>query len=121
MRVIQLFGVWKDWHALVPLADLVRVQYFGREVGGGAVIGQKNYETMRLKWDVHKDRLWWSRPEYIPRIPRHVFKAVLNTTRAEVGSSTQLDAWLLEHETDLGKRGVKLSAAFRKRAQISQR
>ena len=121
VRVIELFGAWKDWHALVPMADLLRIQYFGREVGGGVVIGKKNYETLRLKWDVHKDRLWWSRPEYVPRIPRHVFKAVLDTTGAEVNSSTSFDAWLLEHEDDLGKHGVKLSAAFRKRVQISQR
>jgi len=121
VRVIALFGAWKEWNALVPMADLVRPQYFGREVGGGMVIGHKNYANMRLKWDAHKDRLWWSRPEYMPRIPRHVFQAVLETTGATVASSTQLDAWLLGNEEPLAKHGIKLSTAFRKRAQISQR
>lgn len=121
VRVIQCFGAWRDWKALVPMADLCRIQQFGREIGGGDVIGTRRYEKMRLKWDVYKDLLWWSRPEYVPRIIRHVGEAASTVTGARIRSARELDTWLLANEAKLRKRGVVLSAAFKARARISQR
>jgi hypothetical protein len=103
------------------MADLLRIQQEGRTTGGGDVIGRERFAELRLKWDVHKDRLWWSRPEYVPRIRRPVYAAAKAITGAQVSSARELDAWLLENGAALAKHGVKLSANFRARARGTQR
>ena len=85
-RVVECFAKWKEWRALPLMADFVRIQQWGRGVGGSDVIGRKQWNEMRLKWDVHKDRLWWSRPEYAPRLIKPICAAASATTGAEVTS-----------------------------------
>lgn len=121
VRVVEAFELWQDWAALAEMADLVRIQQHGRELGGGAVIGGKRYDTLKLKWDAYKDQLWWSRPEYVPRVIRPICKAASKITGVNLRSATEIDAWLLKHGDELRKHGVVLSRAFRERARVSQR
>ncbi len=121
VRVVEAFELWQDWAALTEMADLVRIQQHGRELGGGAVIGNKRYDTLKLKWDAYKDQLWWSRPEYVPRVTRPICKAASKITGVNLRSATEIDAWLLKHGDALRKHGVVLSRAFRERARVSQR
>jgi len=117
---IACLAAWRMWEALPEIADLARVQSQGRAVGGGDVIGREKYETMRLKWDVHKDRLWWSRPEYLPRLSRALVEAGGAIAGTTLESVRELDAWLLSHEAELAAHGVKLTAEFRARARSTQ-
>jgi hypothetical protein len=121
VRIVEAFGKRRDWKALLPLTDLARIQVVGREVGGSHVIGEKRWNTMRLKWDVYKDELWWSRPEYVPRVVRPALQAANAITGAEIGSVAGLDAWILANAKQLRKHGVVVSDAFRHRASRSQR
>ena len=121
VRAVRAFQATREWRALPAMADLARIQRYGREMGGAMVIGKRKYETLRLKWDVHKDRLWWSRPEYVPRAIDPVCEAASAVTGARITTVTELDAWLLANEAALSKHGVKLSAAFKKRAAATQR
>ena len=107
--------------ALPAVADLARIQRYGRDVGGSHVIGEREWRTLRLKWDVHKDRLWWSRPEYMPRVVAPACAAATKITGAEITEVAELDGWLLTHPTELAEHGVKLTDAFKKRAAITQR
>lgn len=117
VRVVGAFGALGDWRALPDLADLARIQRYGREIGGSVVIGQKAWDTMRLKWDVHKDRLWWSRPEYVPRVVAPALAAAERLTGTRFRDVAALDAWLLAHEELLRGHGVKLTPEFRARAR----
>lgn len=121
VRTIRAFQAGKEWRALPAMADLARIQRFGREMGGALVIGKTEYETLRLKWDLHKDRLWWSRPEYVPRTVAPICEAASTITGARIATVVELDAWLLANERLLKARGVRLTAGFRKRAQSTQR
>ena len=121
LRVIRAFQALKEWRALPAMADLARIQRLGREMGGAMVIGKTEYETRRLKWDLHKDRLWWSRPEYVPRTVVPICKAASGITGEKFATVVEFDAWLLANQAALKARGVTLSAAFKKRAQSSQR
>jgi hypothetical protein len=121
VRVVQAFGKLKEWRTLPAMADLARIQACGRMMGGADVIGKESYETARLKWDVHKDRLWWSRPEYVPRVSRPILKAAGAITGEYFENIAALDAWLLENEPKLRAFGVEVTPQFRKRAQESQR
>ncbi len=114
-------GTLRAWAALPELADLLRIQSYGREVGGADVIGREPYETMRLKWDVHKDRLWWSRPEYVPRTGKAIREAASAIVGLPLESCGAFDRWMLDHETELAAQGVTLDAAFRRRAASTQR
>ncbi|MHC4956981.1 MAG: hypothetical protein ACYTGN_01300 [Planctomycetota bacterium] len=119
-RIVAAFGARKDWKALLPMTDLARIQVVGREVGGSHVIGETRWNTMRLKWDVYKDQLWWSRPEYVPRVVRPTLQAANAITGAKVGSIRELDAWILANAALLKKHDVVVSDAFRHRASRSQ-
>jgi len=121
VRTVRAFQALKEWRALPAMADLARIQRFGREMGGAMVTGKTEYETRRLKWDLHKDRLWWSRPEYVPRIVEPVCEAASAITGARIATAVELDAWLLANQALLKARGVALGAAFKKRAQSTQR
>jgi hypothetical protein len=121
VRTVRAFGALKEWRALPAMADLARIQRLGREMGGAMVIGKTEYETLRLKWDLHKDRLWWSRPEYVPRTIEPICAAASAITGKKIATVVELDAWLLANQAALKARGVKLSAEFRKRAQSTQR
>ncbi len=121
VRLIETFGARKEWRALPALADLWRPLSLGRMVGGSDVIGKKRWQTMRLKWDVHKDRLWWSRPEYVLHAGSPIRKATRAITGREFTNIADLDRWLLGHDAELKKHGVKLDRAFRRRAASSQR
>ncbi|MGQ0615179.1 MAG: HEAT repeat domain-containing protein [Planctomycetaceae bacterium] len=114
-------GRLRSWEALADLADLLRLQSYGREVGGADVIGREAYETMRLKWDVHKDRLWWSRPEYVPRAGQAIREAASAIVGRPIESCGAFDRWMLDHEAELTAHGVTLDAAFRRRAASTQR
>ena len=120
VRVVECFSAWKDFKALVPLADLLRIQQMGREVGGSDIIGRQRWNELRLKWDVYKDDLWWSRPEYLPRVVRPICKAASAITGAEITSARALDGWMLDHPALLKQGGVVLSNAFVKRARTTQ-
>jgi hypothetical protein len=120
VRTVRCFAAWNEWQALAPMADLWRIQRYGRELGGRDVIGRERYEDMRLRWDVHKDRLWWSRPEYVPRVSRPIAEAASAITGASLETCRELDAWLLSHGETLREHGVKLSKAFLRRARTSQ-
>ena len=120
LAVVECFGAWKDFKALVAMADLLRIQQKGREMGGSDVIGEKRWDELRLKWDVYKDDLWWSRPEYVPRAIRPICKAASEITGANITSARSLDGWLLDHPALLKQRGVVLSTAFVRRAQTTQ-
>jgi len=120
-RLARCFGAWKEWGALLEMADLARIQAEGRGVAGSAVVGEEAWSTMRLKWDVHKDRLWWSRPEYVPRVSRPVFEAATAIVGSPVASARELDRWILDHEKELAERGIRLDAAYRRRASETQR
>ena len=121
VRVVEAFESSRDWHALADMADLIRIQQHGRTLGGGAVIGHKVYNTMKLKWDVYKDQLWWSRPEYVPRTIRPICKAASKITGVNLRSAREIDGWLLKHVGKLKEHGVVLSSAFIERAGVSQR
>ncbi len=116
----EAFGSLQEWRALPDMADVLRIQFHGRMIGGGAVIGAESWSKMRLKWDVHKDRLWWSRPEYVMRVRRPIFEAFRKMTGKEVLSAREVDRWLLAHEAELQRHGVKLDGAFKARARTSQ-
>ena len=103
------------------MADLARIQRYGREIGGSHVIGERRWTEMRLKWDVYKDMLWWSRPEYVPRVVRPICEAASTITGAKLATVKEFDAWLLANADTLKEHGVTLSAAFRHRASVSQR
>ncbi|MHC4133474.1 MAG: hypothetical protein ACYS0K_00680 [Planctomycetota bacterium] len=121
VRAVRAFQALKEWRALPAMADLARIQRFGREMGGAMVIGRTEYETRRLKWDLHKDRLWWSRPEYVPRTVEPICEAASAITGRKIATVVELDAWLLANQAVLKARSVTLSAAFKKRAQSTQR
>jgi len=120
-RAAACLGALRAWAALPDLADLLRIQSFGREVGGADVVGREAYETMRLKWDVHKDRLWWSRPEYVPRAGPAIREAASAIAGTPLESCAAFDRWMLGHEAELEAHGVRLDAAFRRRAAATQR
>ncbi|MGH7162821.1 MAG: hypothetical protein ACREID_04995, partial [Planctomycetota bacterium] len=120
VAVVACFKAWQEWSALPDMADLARIQSEGRRIGGRDVIGAEAYDTLRLKWDVHKDRLWWSRPEYVPRLLNPILDAASATSGAALRSCRELDAWLLAHEADLKARGVKLDDDFKARAASTQ-
>lgn len=117
---LDCLGAWRAHEALLDIADLARVQKQGREVGGADVVGREAYETMRLKWDVHKDRLWWSRPEYAPRLSLPLLEAASAIVGAPLESIRDLDAWILANEAALAAKGVRVSAEFRARARSTQ-
>ncbi len=121
VRLVKLFDAWREWRALPAMADLARIQQFGRQVGGKDVVGAKLYETRRLKWDVHKDRLWWSRPEFVPRVSRPITHAASTITGAEIRTARELDGWLLSHESELKTKRVTLTGSFKARARATQR
>ena len=121
VRAVECFEAWKDYKALVPMADLLRIQQMGREMGGSHVIGEKRWNELRYKWDVYKDEIWWSRPEYVPRTIRPVCKAASAITGAQITSTRSLDGWMLDHEELLRQRGVTLSGAFVRRAETTQK
>jgi hypothetical protein len=121
VRLVKLFDAWREWRALPAMADLARIQQFGRQVGGKDVVGAKLYETRRLKWDVHKDRLWWSRPEFVPRVSRPITQAASTITGAEIRTARELDGWLLSHESELKTKRVTLTGSFKARARATQR
>jgi hypothetical protein len=124
VRVIAALGARREWAALQPIADLARIQRYGRAVGGGAVIGAKQWRDLRLKWDLHKDRLWWSRPEYMPRILKPAFEAACAITGEpviEIGSVRALDKWLLDNTDRMKKEGAPLTRDFANRAAETQR
>jgi len=118
-EAVECFEAWKEWRALEPMADLLRIQEEGRMMGGADVIGAKRYATLRLKWDVYKDLLWWSRPEYVPRLKRPIRTAVTTILgpEAPIRTSADLDAYLLAHEAELRAHGAPLSPAFKQRAR----
>ncbi|MEE8104645.1 MAG: hypothetical protein V3T86_03825 [Planctomycetota bacterium] len=120
VRVVKLFGAWKEYRLLPDMADLARIQAEGRMVGGTDA-GNKDYETQRLKWDVHKDRLWWSRPQYVTRVSYPIAEAASKTTGAEIRFARDLDAWILANESLLRKKGVPITSAFRRRAATTQK
>lgn len=117
---LDCFAAWRAHEALLDVADLARVQKQGREVAGADVVGREAYETTRLKWDVHKDRLWWSRPEYVPRLSGPMLEAASAIVGAPLGSIRELDAWILANEAALAAKGVRVSAEFRARARSTQ-
>ena len=122
VATVRALGELHVWGALPALADLVRVQEQGRALGGADVIGQEPYETLRLKWDVHKERLWWSRPEYLPRARLPILEEAGRIVgRDAFRDARGLDRWLLANEELLARRGVELSAAFKSRAAASAR
>jgi hypothetical protein len=121
VRLVKLFETWREWRALPAMADLARIQQFGRRVGGKDVVGAELYEKQRLKWDVHKDRLWWSRPEYVPRVARPIAEAASAITGAEIRTARELDGWLLGHKDELKAKGVTLTGSFLARARATQR
>jgi len=116
----EAFGSLQEWRALPDMADVLRIQFHGRMVSGGAVIGADSWRKMRLKWDVHKDRVWWSRPEYVMRVRRPILEAFRKMTGQEVLSAREVDRWLLTHEAELQRHGVKLDGAFKARARASR-
>lgn len=117
VRAVRLFEAWREWSALPDMADLARIQAEGREVGGSPVIGEEVYRALRLRWDVHRDRLWWSRPEYVPRVAGPIYRAASAVTGTTIDSTRELDRWIIEHETDLKARGIRLSPEFKARAK----
>jgi hypothetical protein len=117
---LDCFAAWRAHEALLDIADLARIQKQGREVGGADVVGREAYETTRLKWDVHKDRLWWSRPEYVPRLYRPLLEAASAIAGSPFSSVRDLDAWILANERALAAKGVRVSAEFRARARTTQ-
>jgi len=121
LRVIACWRKRRTWTALPAMADLARIQQFGRAMGGGAVIGEELFTTLQLKWDVHKDRLWWSRPEYVPRASRPIAEAAGEITGGLIRNARELDGWLLANEARLAAHGVKLTPEFRARAAETQR
>ncbi len=118
---LATMGRLKVWGALPDMADLLRPLEYGREMQGAPTMGARSYDTMRLKWDVHKDRLWWSRPEYVLRTRHPIFDAFRAITGQDLRSSSLIDKWLLNNEETLRKNGVKLTSAFRARTRRSQR
>ncbi len=121
LRVIDVWKARRCWAALPAMADLARIQQFGRAMGGGAVIGEELFTMLQLKWDVHKDRLWWSRPEYVPRASRPIADAASEITGGMIRTARELDGWLLANEKTLAERGVRLAPEFRARAAETQR
>lgn len=121
LRAIEALGALGEWRALPSLADLGRVQSFGRDITHDVTLDEARYDVLRLKWDVHKDRLWWSRPEYMPRVRRPVLDAAGAITGERFASISDLDAWLLANGAKLKEHGVQLSASFKERAKVSQR
>lgn len=122
VAAVRAVGELHVWGALPALADLVRIQEQGRALGGADVIGREPYETLRLKWDVHKDRLWWSRPEYLPRARLPILEEAGRIVgRDAFRDARGLDRWLLANEELLGRRGVQLSPTFKSRAAASAR
>jgi len=121
VALIEAFGALKEWRALPAMADLWRPLELGRTVGGSHVIGEKRWREMRLKWDVHKDRLWWSRPEYVLHAAAPIRKAARAITGRDFEGVAALDAWLLGNERELKRHGVRLDRAFRRRAAASPR
>jgi len=121
VRLVKLFNAWGEWRALPAMADLARIQQFGRRVGGKDVVGAQLYEIQRLKWDVHKDRLWWSRPEFVPRVSRPITQAASTITGTEIRTARELDGWLLSHGSELKAKGVTLTGSFKARARATQR
>jgi len=121
VALIEAFGALKEWRALPAMADLWRPLELGRMVGGSHVIGEKEWRGMRLKWDVHKDRLWWSRPEYVLHAAAPIREAARAITGRDFESVAALDAWLLGNERELKRHGARLDAGFRRRAAASRR
>ena len=119
VRAVEAFGKRGDWRALPAMADLLRIQEQGRAMGGGAVIGEEKYRTLRLKWDLHKDRLFWSRPEYVLRVAAPIRTTASALLGVRITSAVQLDRWLLEHARELAEHDVRLTSAFRARAGSS--
>jgi hypothetical protein len=120
VATVKAFATLKEWRALPAMADLLRIQAYGRITGGGDVIGTEKFSTLRLKWDLHKDRLWWSRPEYVPRVKYPIYETASAITGTKLGTARELDAWILAHEELLRRHRVKLSDAFKRRAKRSQ-
>ena len=121
VRLVQAFAKRREWRALPAMADLWRIQEQGRAVGGGVVIGEKKFRTLRLKWDLHRDRLWWSRPEYVLRITTPAREACNLITGAQADIASEFDGWLLDHQEVLERHGVKLTREFRARAEESRK
>ena len=121
VRVVKAFGERGEWRALPAMADLWRIQDQGRALGGGVVIGEKKYRDLRLKWDLHKERLWWSRPEYVVRVVTPIQEACEKITGSEFSIARELDGWLLDHPELLARHSVKLSGEFRARAEESRK
>jgi len=120
VRAVKLFGAWKEYRLLPDMADLARIQVEGRMIGGTDA-GNKGYENQRLKWDVHKDRLWWSRPEYVTRVTYPTAEAASKITGAEIRFVRDLDKWILANQSMLRKKGVPITSAFRRRAATTQK